>query len=142
MTPEAMKARTKAFAVRVIKLVNALPNMRAADVIGRQLLRAGTSVGANYRAACRARSHPDFLAKLAIVEEEADECGYWIELLIESGLIEEPLVDPLRQEASELTAIIVASIRTARGKPARSARSRPARESAIGHPQSATIRNP
>jgi len=142
VTPEAMKARTKAFAARVIRLVNALPNKREADVIGKQLLRAGTSVGANYRAACRARSHPDFLAKLAIVEEEADECGYWLELLIETNLIEEPQVAPLRQEASELTAIIVASIRTARGKPARSARSRPVRESAIGHPPSATIRIP
>src|SRR5262245_33129291 len=87
-----LQRRTKQFAMRIIRLVERLPNTRTADVIGRQLLRSGTSVGANYRSACRARSPAEFCAKMGIVEEEADESGYWIELLVESGLVKAHLL--------------------------------------------------
>lgn len=86
MTTEELKQRTKQFALRNIKLVQSLPSEDVARTIGRQLLRSGTSVGANYRAACRARSDAEFRAKLGIVEEEADESAYWMELLVESGV--------------------------------------------------------
>ncbi len=109
-----LKQRTQSFAIRVIRLCDALPRSRSADVIGRQLLRSATSVGANYRSACRARSKPDFLSKLGIVEEEADESAYWLELLEASGLIKPSRIADLKAECGELTAIIVASIRTAR----------------------------
>ena len=109
-----LKARTKSFALRIIKMVDALPNTRSANVIGNQLLRSGTSVGANYRAACRARSTAEFVAKLGIVEEEADECGYWLELLLDSGLMTHKQLSELMKEADELVAITVASIKTAR----------------------------
>ena len=109
-----LKARTKQFALRVIRLVETLPKSRTADALGKQLLRAATSVGANYRAACRGRSAAEFQAKLGIVEEEADESGYWIELLVESGLVKAALVQSLLDEAGELTAITVASIKTSR----------------------------
>jgi four helix bundle protein len=109
-----LKSRTKAFAKRVIKLVNALPHSRASEVIGKQLLRSACSVGANYRAACRGRSRAEFVAKLGIVEEEADECCYWIELLIESELVKKGLLEDLYQESNEITAMIVASIKTAK----------------------------
>lgn len=115
MTPEAMKTRTKAFALRVIKLVEALPRSRVADVLGRQVLRSGTSVGANYRAACGAQSRRDFAKKIAIVEEEADETQYWLELIAESGLLRAARVGPVMEEAGELTAIATASLKTARG---------------------------
>ena len=88
MTKEEMKKRTKQFSLRIIKLVESLPKEKVANVIGNQLLRAGTSVGANYRAACRGRSKADFISKMGIVEEEADECIYWMELLVESKIIE------------------------------------------------------
>jgi len=114
MDQDAMKARTKAFALRVIRLTESLPHTRAADVIGRQLLRAATSVGANYRASRRARSRADFIHKLGIVEEEADEASYWLELLVESGLIPHDKLADLMRECDEITAIIVASIRTAK----------------------------
>ncbi len=109
-----LKARTKSFALRIIKVVDALPNTRSANVLGHQLLRSGTSVGANYRAACRGRSTAEFIAKLGIVEEEADECGYWLELLVDSGLMSKAQLGDLMQEADELVAITVASIKTAR----------------------------
>ena len=109
-----LKARTKSFALRVIKVVDALPNTRSANVIGHQLLRSGTSVGANYRAACRARSTAEFVAKLGVVEEEADESGYWMELLIDGGLMSPAQLGELLHEADELVAITVASIKTAR----------------------------
>lgn len=102
------------FALRVIRLVNSLPKTRTAEVIGRQLLHAATSVGANYRAACRGKSAPDFIAKLGIVEEEADGCLYWFELLIRGEIVERIRLEPLRLEANELLSIIVASIITAR----------------------------
>jgi four helix bundle protein len=109
-----LKRRTKQFALRVIRLVESLPRSRTADVLGRQLLRSGTSVGANYRAACRARSRAEFQAKLGIVEEESDESAYWMEILIDAGLVKSKLVEPLLGEANELTAIMVASINTSR----------------------------
>ena len=111
--------RTKAFAVRVIRLVEHLPRSRSADVIGRQLLRSATSVGANYRAARRGRSTAEFCAKLGVVEEEAHECVYWLELLVDSELMPRPRLEDLIREANELVAIIVASIRTARQRAAR-----------------------
>ena len=114
MNAEEIKKRTKTFALRVIRLVEALPTKKTADVIGRQLLRCGTSVGANYRAACRARSQADFIAKMGIVEEEADESLYWMELLIEARILEPKKLEPLMKEADELLAITVASIKTAR----------------------------
>lgn len=116
MHKEELKRRTKQFALRVIRLVESLPNNRTAEVIGRQLLRSGTSVGANYRAACRAKSKPDFISKMGTVEEEADESLYWMDLLIEAGLVKPELLEPLMKEADELVAITVASINTARGR--------------------------
>jgi four helix bundle protein len=115
MTTNEMKARTKSFALRIIKLVEALPSNRTADVIGRQLVRSGTSVAANYRAACRAKSNADFIAKMGSVEEEADESSFWLEVIIESGLMKEELVKDLKDEADQIVAIIVSSINTARG---------------------------
>jgi four helix bundle protein len=115
MSPEELKARTKAFAIRIITLVDAMPRTQAGQAIGRQLLRSATSVGANYRAACRAQSRAEFAAKISIVVEEADETLYWLELLKESGLItSEPLAQLLR-EANELVAIAVSSRKTAKG---------------------------
>ena len=109
-----LKKRTMAFALRIIKLIESLPSGKTADVIGKQLLRCGTSVGANYRASCRARSQADFIAKMGIVEEEADESIYWMELLVESGLVRQDLLDNLISEADELVAIVVSSIKTAK----------------------------
>ena len=119
MDASDMKKRTKTFALRIIRLVEQLPTSRSSDVIGKQLLRCGTSVGANYQASCRARSQADFIAKMGIVEEEADEVGYWIELLIESGLIRKDLVADLLDEANQLVAITVSSIKTARQQTSR-----------------------
>jgi len=116
MNREEMKARTKTFALRVIRLVGTLPRSPVADVIGKQLLRAATSVGANYRAACRARSKAEFIAKMGTVEEESDECLYWLELLVEAKLVKHDQVADLMREADEITAIIVSSIQTARSK--------------------------
>ena len=114
MSNENLKTRTRQFALRVIKLVESLPNDTTSKVLGKQLLRAGTSVGANYRAACRSKSAADFISKMGTVEEEADESGYWMELLIESGKISMVKAADLIKEASELTAIAVSSINTAR----------------------------
>jgi len=113
--PRDLRERTKAFALDIVRLVQGLPRDRAADVIGRQLLRAGTSVAANYRSARRARSRREFLAKLGIVEEEADESAFWLDLLTEAGLVTSARIVALRHEAGQLVAITVASIRTARG---------------------------
>ena len=112
MNEAQFKARTKALAVRIIRLVEALPTTRTGDVIGKQLLRSGTSVGANYRAACRARSTADMLSKLGIVEEEADESVYWMELLIEAGIVPQSRLGPLMSEMDEILAMIVASRKT------------------------------
>jgi four helix bundle protein len=108
------KRRTKEFALRVIRLVQLLPRGQMADVLGKQLLRSGTSVGANYRAACRAKSRADFISKMGIVEEEADESMYWMELLIESRLVRHDDVANLLDEADQLVAMTVSSIQTAR----------------------------
>ena len=110
-----LKDRTKQFALRVMRLYRALPRREEARIIGRQILRSGTSVGANYRAACRARSKAEFVAKLGIVLEEADETVFWLELLQESSLISAQKLAPLVQEARELTAIFVTSICMAKG---------------------------
>ena len=114
MDKEDMKRRTKKFALRVIRLVESLPNGRTAEVIGRQLLRSGTSVGANYRAACRAKSTADFIAKMGTVEEEADESSYWMELLVEAEIVKADRLESLMKEADELLAITVASVNTAK----------------------------
>jgi four helix bundle protein len=103
-------------ALEIIALVESLPRSRTADVIGRQLLRSGTSIGANYRAACRGKSKADVISKLAIVEEEADETIYWLELLIESQTVEVSRVNLLLTETNEIVAMVVASIRTLRGR--------------------------
>lgn len=108
------KRRTKAIALRVIRLVDALPARRSADVIGRQLLRSGTSIGANYRAACRGVSRADVISKLGDVEEEADESLYWMELLIDANLISERKLRSLMNEVNEILAMVVASVRTMR----------------------------
>jgi four helix bundle protein len=115
MTEIEMKQRTKAFALRVIKLVNSLSRELVARRLGDQLLRSGTSVGANYRAVCRARSKADFISKLGIVEEEADESAFWMELLIESGLVPQRRLEKLLDEANQLTAIMVASRKSTSG---------------------------
>jgi len=111
---DEFKQRTKSFALRIMGLVECLPVGKTAEVIGRQLLRSGTSVGANYRAACRAKSVADFIAKMGIVEEEADECIYWMELLAEAKILPLARLQPLMAEADELVSITVSSIKTAR----------------------------
>jgi four helix bundle protein len=116
MTQEEMKARTKRLALRVIKLVQSLPPNLAAEVIGKQLLRSGTSVGANYRASCRAKSPADFINKLSIVEEEADESVYWTELLIEGKIVKENLLENLMDEGNQILSIVVSSIKTLKEK--------------------------
>jgi four helix bundle protein len=114
MTREQMKARTKNYAKRIVKLCEALPDNWVARTLGKQLLRSGTSVGANYRAVCRAKSTADFLNKLRIVEEECDESLFWMELLVECSLIKSARLNSLMQEANELLSIVVASAKTTR----------------------------
>lgn len=114
--PAQLKSRTKQFALRIMRVVDALPKTTSGRAIGNQLVRAGTAVGANYRAACRGRSKAEFIAKLGIVVEEADESAYWLELIVESELLPKAKVELLLQEANELASIFVASIRTAKGK--------------------------
>ena len=111
-----LKERTKQFALRVIRLCEALPESRIGNVTNNQLLRCGTSVGANYRAACRARSTAEFIAKMGIVEEECDESLYWMELIIAAELLPEDRLKDLMAEADEILAITVSSIKTARKK--------------------------
>jgi four helix bundle protein len=115
MDKDQLKQRTKKFALDIITFVESLPKGKTAEIIGRQLLRSGTSVGANYRAACRARSSADFIAKMGIVEEELDESIYWLELLVDSGIVSSDRIALLTKEADELLAITVSSIRTAKG---------------------------
>ena len=109
-----LKKRTKAFALRILKLVDDLPKTTPGRALASQIVRSGTSVAANYRAACRARSTADFIAKLGIVEEEGDETLFWLELLEESELVSATKLAAIKQEANELIAITVASIKTAR----------------------------
>lgn len=126
MTENEFKDRTKQFALRILNLVDALPSKRSADVLAKQLARSGTSVGANYRAACRARSAAEFVAKLGIAEEEADESAWWIELVTEHGLLPAERLAGLHDEAMALTKMIAASRITARSN----------RKSAIGNRKS------
>jgi four helix bundle protein len=116
MTEQEFKDRTKEIALRVIKLVDSLPNSNSSQVIGKQLLRSGTSIGANYRAACRGKSTADVIHKLSIVEEEADESLYWMELLIDCKLVPECKLVRLMSDVNEIVAMVVASIRTMRSK--------------------------
>jgi four helix bundle protein len=115
MNEAELKARTKQFGLRAIVLTNAMPQTTAGRVLGNQLLRSATSVGANYRAACRARSKAEFISKLGNVEEEADESLFWLEMIVESGMIGESRITGLMREADEITAIISASRKTAKG---------------------------
>jgi four helix bundle protein len=138
VTPDELRVRTKVLALNVIRLVEGLPRSRAADVVGRQLLRAGTSVAANDRSACRARSRREFLAKMGIVEEEADETSFWLEIVSDSRWATRVDVSPVRQEASQLVAIAVASIRTARWARRRSGALPSNPQSAIRNAQSST----
>ena len=110
-----LKARTKQFALRVMKMVDALPRTIQGRAIAKQIIRSATSVAANYRAACRARSRAEFIAKIGIVEEEADESCFWLELIIDSGLLNEDRIRPLLSEAGELVAIMAASRKSAIG---------------------------
>ncbi len=109
MDAEELKKRTKRFALRILKLVAALHNSVQGRTVGGQLVRAGTSVGSNYRAACRGRSKAEYIAKLGVVEEEADESAFWLELIIEGQLLKAKLVVPLLDEANELTKIMAKS---------------------------------
>jgi len=113
MTPLALKARTKQFALRVLTLVAALPKTIEGRAIASQLVRSGTSVAANYRAACRARSKTEFVAKMGVVLEEADEAQLWLELIIEGDLLPSKRVAGLLNEANELVAIFVTSRKSA-----------------------------
>ncbi len=134
MTPELLKARTKAFAVRVITACEALPNNLVGRTIGGQLIRSGTSVGSNYRAACRSRSAAEFVARMGAVEEEADESDYWMELLSEKRVIKPARLAPLLPEAGELCAIAGKSRMTASRNAG--ARSLTNRKSEIGNRKS------
>ncbi|MEG4302619.1 four helix bundle protein [Microcoleus sp. D3_18a_C4] len=112
MNEQEFKHRTKQLALRVIKLVSSLPKNTVSEVIGKQLIRSATSVGANYRAACRARSTADLIAKLRIVEEEADESLYWMELIVEAKLVDATNLRSIMSETNEILAMTVASIKT------------------------------
>jgi four helix bundle protein len=114
MTERELLERTKQFALRIFKLVGAsLPQTIQGRAVASQLIRSGTSVAANYRAACRARSKPEFVAKLGVVEEEADESAFWLELIMETNLLSATKVEPLLSEASEIVAIMASSKKTA-----------------------------
>jgi len=119
MDEHEFKRRTKGLGLRVIRLVEALPTGRTADVIGRQLIRSATSVGANYPAACRGKSAADVIAKLGVVEEEADETLYWLEMLVEAELVPQARLADLMSEANEIVAMTVASIKTLRARQSR-----------------------
>ncbi|MDB5389949.1 MAG: four helix bundle protein [Planctomycetaceae bacterium] len=116
MDSQEFENRTKQFALRVMKLLGALPESTVGRTIANQLVRSATSVGANYRAACRGRSKAEFVAKLGIVIEECDESGFWMELIVEGELLKANLVEPLLNESNELTAIMVASRKSASEK--------------------------
>jgi four helix bundle protein len=114
MDKQQLLKRTKVFALEIIDFVSLLPNNNKGNIISRQILKSGTSVGANYRAACRAKSKDDFRYKIKVVEEEADETLYWLELIYESALITNPMVNILLKEADELTAIFTSISKTSR----------------------------
>ena len=113
--PEELRERTKLFAIRIVRLFRALPKSTEAQVLGKQLLRCGTSVAANYRAVCRARSKAEFIARVGIVAEEADESVLWLELLEETNILSRTKLQEISREARELSAIFSASQKTARG---------------------------
>ena len=113
MNEPQMKNRTKQFALRILKMADALPTSRSGNAIANQIVRSGTSVAANYRALCRSKSRADFINKTSIVEEEADESGFWLELVVDAGLMTAARIKPLLAEASEITAMLVASRKTA-----------------------------
>ena len=112
--PDDLRARTKQYALRIIKCFSALPKDTVAQVLGKQLLRSGTSVGAHYREAARARSVAEFVSKMEGVLQEADESAYWLELLVESGIVAAHRLAPLKEETEELLAIFAASVKTAK----------------------------
>ena len=114
MTPDELRARTKAFALRIVKLYRSLPRSADAQVMGKQLLRCGTSVAANYPASCRARSKAEFASRIGIVVEEADESGFWLEMLVDAGIVRVALLKDLLQESKELTAIFTATQQSVR----------------------------
>lgn len=114
MDENELRNRTKSFAIRIINLVNTLPNSQLGKMVGNQLLKSGTSVGANYRSACRARSHAEFTSKLGIVLEEADESLYWMEIIVEANLLEQKRMVEIIQEANELVAIFTTSLKTSK----------------------------
>jgi four helix bundle protein len=116
MDEKTFKARTKKLAVTIIKQMDKLPPSRAADAVARQIIRSGTSIGANYRAACRAKSTPDMINKMKIVEEESDETMYWLEILAEAGLVPQEQVADAYKETNEILAMTVASIKTLRNR--------------------------
>lgn len=111
-----LKSRTKSFALRIIKLFTSLPKSAEAQVIGKQVLRSGTSVGAQYREACRSRSNSEFISKMQSSLQELDETAYWLELLVGGGMVKAEMLTELRQETDELIAIFVTSVKTARSK--------------------------
>jgi four helix bundle protein len=115
MTTDELKQRTKSFALRVTRLVDALPNTVKGRAIANQIIRSATSVAANYRAACRARSRAEFIAKIGVVEEEADETAFWLEFIIDTNLCGQSQIEPLLMEAGELVAIMAASRKSALG---------------------------
>ncbi len=116
MTPEELKRRTKQFALRAIHLCDSLPNRKSSNIIANQLIRSATSVGASYRAACRARSDADFISKIGITLEEADESTFWLELIAEAKLKADQETCDLMKEGNELVAIFVSSSNTARSR--------------------------
>jgi four helix bundle protein len=111
-----LRARTKSFPIRIVKLFKALPHQQVAYVLGKQLLRSGTSVAANYRAVCRARSRAEFVAKMGVVVEETDETLFWLEMMVETDMLRPERLKPLMTEATELLRIFSASRKTAAGK--------------------------
>ncbi len=113
---QEMKQRTKRFAIRIVRLFRSLPQTPEAQVVGKQLLRSGTSVAANYRAVCRSRSKAEFIAKMGVVVEETDETVFWLELLADTAIISQNRLDDLLKETNELLAIFAASHTTARGR--------------------------
>jgi four helix bundle protein len=129
MTPDELKIRTKRFALRMLSLADSLPNKPSGRVLANQIAKCGTSTAANYRAACKERSHAEFISKLGIAEEESDESEFWLELAMDHGLIKRSRLLPLHKEAGELTAILAASRKTAAAR-------RGNRQSAIGNRQS------
>lgn len=111
-----LKIRTKNFALRIIKLFSSLPKLTEAQVIGRQVLRSGTSIGAQYREACRSRSNAEFISKMESCLQELDETSYWLELLVDGEIVNESKLNDLRTEANELTAIFVSPVKTAKSR--------------------------